>query len=373
MTNKIRRSQGHRGFTIVELLVAMAIAAIFFTSFFTVVATTLETLRTGDERTVAQQNARFALQTLVAELRTTAEIEPRPAREASDPGGLPGLPRTPDANNPMTGTADDGWPVLQRSTDDSTRGYIELDHRDANGGDEQYEEFRGDGRPFDVRPLSPNRLTVKLGNPQFYGNTEYQFLNPTTAGGGAGSWDLDDSTAAVGGTTDNPTTANTIVTYEHQVAPPRVPVYDTLPGTPTVYDYLLDGLVKRLYVMNNSNPLILDTDAVNLANGGQAERTSLTNDLVPEFYLLRSFSTENPTNVFAATTTPTSLYEAPSGLGNGSRRGVGVFVPQVHLRQPVADHVIDTRFRYWTHAGGTWFEIRYDPNVERAGQGSGGP
>ncbi|MCX6645535.1 MAG: prepilin-type N-terminal cleavage/methylation domain-containing protein [bacterium] len=50
-----------KGFTLVEMLVALMISAIFFSIFVGVVLATFETLRSGDERTVAQQNARIGL------------------------------------------------------------------------------------------------------------------------------------------------------------------------------------------------------------------------------------------------------------------------------------------------------------------------
>lgn len=351
-----------RGYTIIELLVAMAIAAIFFTSFLAVVATTLETLRTGDERTVAQQNARIAMSTLMAELRTAAEIEPRSAFEASAPG-LPGLPRANDGTAPLSNTA--AWPVLARSTDSSSTGFIQLTTGDVGG--EQYPDFRDDERPFDLRPLHPNRLTVRLNNAQYFGNTRYTYLNPQT-GGTTTVWDLD----ASGNSADNPTATDLQVTYEHQIAPPQVAVYDVLPGAPTSYDYLLDGLVKRLYVMTGSGgtPLILDTDQVNLAAGGVAERPELSADYVPNFYLLRSFMSATPPNA-TNWTVPTSAVRAPSGLGSGVRAN-GVFVPPVHLRQPIADHILDCRFRYWFETSGRLIEVRYDPDITHMGIGGGG-
>lgn len=362
--------QSRRGYTIIELLVALSIAAIFFTSFFAVVATTLETLRTGDERTVAQQNARIALSSMATELRNMVELEPRSTYEARDPG-LPGLPRSGTSRNALL-TNVNAWPVLARSSDDSTTGYITLTHEDAAGGSAQYADFRDDGRPFDLRPLSPNRLSARLGNPYFFGNTRYVYLNPQT-GGATSVWDLDDSSAIGGGTTDNPTAADMIITYEHQVTPPRVAVYDVLPATPAVYDYILDGLVKRLYVMTGTGgtPLVLDTDSVNLAAGGVAERPSLSANYVPEFYLLRSFHTASPPNVFSWQP-PSSLQPAPSGLGGGARGNGAVRLPPVHLRQPIADHIIDLRFRYWFTSGSRLIEVRYDPEVANMAVGGGG-
>ncbi|MEO7993203.1 MAG: prepilin-type N-terminal cleavage/methylation domain-containing protein, partial [bacterium] len=369
-----RDSRRAPGYTIIELLVALAIAAIFFTSFFAVVAATLQTLKTGDERTVAQQNARVAMSTLMNELKNTAEIAPRSAYEMTTQG-LPGLPLDEDAVNPME-SGQRAYPILGRSTDDSSSGYVELDNGDASGGTEQYKEFRADKRPFDVRPLAPNRITVRLGNNQYFENTRYIYLNPQT-GGATSAWDLDNSpNDASGQPADNPTTTDLIVTYEQQVVPPRVSVYDDLSGiSPNqVYtDYILDGLVKRLYVMSGGSgtPLVLDTDSVGSATGGIAEKTSLTQDIVPDFYLLRSFQSADPPNV-VDNVLPTSLVESPGGLGAASRRTDNVYIPPVHLRQPVADHVLDVRFRYWTEVGGQLIEIRYDPETSHMALGGGG-
>lgn len=356
------RPQRPDGYTIVELLVALAIAAIFFTSFLAVVATTLETLRTGDERTVAQQNARIAMSTLMAELRTTTEIEPRSVFEASAPG-LPGLPRDNDGDAPLSNT--DAWPVLARGTDDSTTGYIELTTEDVGG--EQYPDFRDDERPFDLRPLAPNRLTVRLNNAQYFGNSRYSYLDPAT--GNTTPWDLDSS----GNSADNPTTSDLMVTYEHQIAPPMVTVYENPNNPNSQYDYLLDGLVKRLYVMTGSggNPLLIDTAAVNLAGGTTAQRPELAADYTPDFYLLRSFMSAEPVNA-ANWNVPSSAVENPSGNLTPGSRDDGVFVPPVHLRQPIADHILDLRFRYWFQAFGQLFEIRYDPESANMGVGGGG-
>lgn len=358
-----RTVRAHGGYTIIELLVALAISAIFFTSFLAVVATTLETLRTGDERTVAQQNARIALSTLMAEIRTAAEIEPRSAFEASAPG-LPGLPRDDDGDAPLSNT--DAWPVLARSTDASTTGYIELTTEEAGG--EQYPDFRDDERPYDVRPLSPNRLTIRLNNAQYLGNTRYSYIDPD-AGGITVPWDFDES----GNNADNPTTADLMVTYEHQITPPRVTVYGTPADIDNQADYILDGLVKRLYVMTGSGgtPLILDTDSINLAGGNNTDRPELASDYVPDFYLLRSFMATEPTNA-QNWSVPASAVENPSGNLSSASRTNGVFVPPVHLRQPIADHILDVRFRYWFEWAGRMFEVRYDPEVARMGVGGGG-
>jgi Mg2+/citrate symporter len=61
---------------LVEMLVALMIAAIFFSVLTGVILATFETLRTGDERTVAQENARVGLNYIANDIRHATEIAP---------------------------------------------------------------------------------------------------------------------------------------------------------------------------------------------------------------------------------------------------------------------------------------------------------
>ena len=79
-----------------------------------------------------------------------------------------------------------------------------------------------------------------------------------------------------------------------------------------------------------------------------------------DFVITRSFEMMEP-----ATGQPISLnwptaIPAPGPLGAVSKQ---IIIDRPELRQPVADHVVNLRFRYWHIAGNEMTEIRYDPDM----------
>ncbi len=324
------------GFTMVEMLVAMAIAGIFLTVFIGVVVATFQTLRTGDERTAAQQNARVAMRFVVRDLKQAIEISPRRLEEPYDPatGGLPRDENSIDNFDPTATRS--AWPIYRRTTDSDTfggtNGYIDLDQND------EYSQFRADERPFDIRPLAPNRLELLLNTDTYYANTQYWDTN---------EYNLD---LSLGGAADNQQALRTRVTYEHQIAPPITQVYDAA----------FDGNEKDFVL-----PVNRDT-----APGIPVEE---------DFCVVRSFETEFFDDAVNADVTVNSEI--------GLNEGIQLNVDSYAFRQPLADHIIDVRFRYWHvfpttpqaneivstlpqaqyfDANSRMVEIRYDPNILNA-------
>jgi prepilin-type N-terminal cleavage/methylation domain-containing protein len=324
------------GFTMVEMLVAMAIAGIFLTVFIGVVVATFQTLRTGDERTAAQQNARVALRFIVRDLKQAIEISPRRLEEPYDPA-LGGFPRD---ENSIDNFDPDGtrlaWPIYRRTTDSDTfggtNGYIDLDHND------EYVQFRDDEKPFDIRPLAPNRLEMLLNTDAYYSHTQYWDI-------GEYNLDLD-----LGGVADNQQAMMTRVTYEHQIAPPITQIYAN------EFD-------------SNEKDFILPVNRDG-APGINVEE---------EFCVVRSFETEFFDDAINTDVSVPSEIEI--------NEGIELDVDSYAFRQPLADHIIDVRFRYWhvspttpqaleivSFAPGSQYydsntrmlEIRYDPNVVNA-------
>ena len=170
----ITQYRSEAGFTLVEMLVAMTIASIFFVSFTAVVVATIQTMKTGDQRTVAQQNARIAANYLADEIKQMSELEPPSYYEYRDPrtGGFPTNGECEDM------FFNEVYPFVRRSTDGSLRGYIDLNHRDASSGIDEYEDFRDDGMPYDVRPLFPNKINFKMNQASYFPHTRYSNLKP---------------------------------------------------------------------------------------------------------------------------------------------------------------------------------------------------
>ena len=313
-----------RGFTLVEMLVALLIAGIFFSVFVGVVLATFETLRSGDERTVAQQNARVGLNFIVDDIRHSTEITPlrlRAYRDWADGG----FPIADDTLDPHYLTDVDAWPIYRRSVDSDTKGYIDLDIDGGDGDGDEYEDFRDDGFPYDVRAIAPNRLELLTYGSTYYPNTEYW-------AGFASPYDIDNNLIP------NATASETRVTYEHQLVAPHQEIYE---GS-------FSGLEKEFnLVINRSDPA-----------AGAIQQFS-------DFVIVRSFEALNPT------------IERPD-VGGTEEAGQGdlgpvsdqLYIDQPYFRQQVADHVINLRFRYWHISGSTMLEIRYDPEEANIG-GSG--
>lgn len=335
------RIKSSSGFTIIEMLVAMAIAGIFFGIFVGVVMATFQTLRTGDERSVAQQNARVAMRFIVQDIKQAIEIAPRRLDEPYDPvdGGLPRDEFAEDNFDPALLA----YPLYRRTTDgdydasDDSPGYIDLYFAGSGGDGDEYGFFRTDGAPYDIRPLAPNRLELLLNTDSFYSHTEYWGDDPETLIPPPEPFemDLDNSGAA-----DNPQALRTRVTYEHQIAPPRVQLY--------LEEY--EGLEKkfRLPVNRRNSPGVAVDE---------------------EFCVMRSIQTElffdEPNTYMIVESVPESRLKVDSYV----------------FRQPLADHIIDVRFRYWHVAPNSGFitantsmiEIRYDPDIDHAvGDPNGG-
>jgi prepilin-type N-terminal cleavage/methylation domain-containing protein len=326
------------GFTLIEMLVAMVIAVIFFASFTAVVMATMETLKTGDQRTVAQQNARTAINFMADEIVHMAELEPPPFSEYRDylTGGLPRNGELADE------FGNEVYPILRLSTDSSDRGYIDLNHADAQADIDEYEDFRSDGMPYDVRPLFPNRLDFLMSDSAYFPHTRYSSLSPELAGN---ALDIDGASADFRNNNDNAQSARVRVSYEHRKQPPRF-------GLETDR-----GLKKNLYL------------PVFSASGGGV------NLYDKSFLVLRNFQVENVTGQSPNDITQNQTIKFYN-LMDDRNNDTGVDLPGCSnlLREIVADHIVDVRFRYFHIRGGIWIEIKYDPYTTHMDQdGSGLP
>ncbi|HEX9746665.1 MAG TPA: prepilin-type N-terminal cleavage/methylation domain-containing protein [bacterium] len=322
MKEKLFRSQ--RGLTLVEMLVALLIAGIFFSVFVGIVLATFQTLRTGDERTVAQQNARVAINFLSNDIRQTTDIAPLRLEEYRD-WATGGFPMADDTFNEFEN--EEAWPIYRLSTDgrDPTLGdqVIDLDIDGGSGDGDEYELFRDDGLPYDVRALSPNRISLLGFGDTFYPNTQYfrgTFGIPL---------DLD------GDLIPNPNALLTRVTYEHQLVEP---LHDGL------YDTDFTGKDKHFNMVVNNSVANTVEDTV-------------------DFVVYRTFETLNPK--IPGVDVGDSIDIAPGPLANVSDQIEKIDQP--FFRQPVADHVMNVRFRYWHISANTMIEIRYDPNESNIG------
>lgn len=321
-----------KGFTLVEMLVALMIAGIFFSIFVGVVLATFETLKSGDERTVAQQNARVALNYIANDIRHATEIAPL-RLEAYRDWATGGFPIASDTWDPFDQQF--AWPIYRRSVDSDFEGYIDLDIDGGTGDNNEYGMFRDeryqtlynttnpDPYPYDVRALAPNRISLLYYGTTYYPNTRYwrglgQFV------------DLD-------GTSDpNPTSAITRVTYEHQLVEPR---------HPEAYEPEFSGLGKNFQMVVNRQ----DANSV---------------DDLSDFVISRSFEVKDPTNRSPFVGDTAHRAQEDPGLGSVDDQ---MRIDSEYLRQPVADHVINLRFRYWHISGGQMIEIRYDPDESTIG------
>jgi prepilin-type N-terminal cleavage/methylation domain-containing protein len=342
-----------RGFTIVEMLVAMAIAGIFLSIFIGVVMATFQTLRTGDERTSAQQNARIAMRFIVRDIKQAIEISPRRLEEPYDPA-TGDLPRDENSYSPFDDT-EYSYPIFRRSTDaddfgTDSPGFIDLSH-DGDGWDgDEYGQFRPDGYPYDIRPLAPNRLELMLNTDYFYSHTQYFGDDPETPDTPPllpDPIEVNVDITPPGGPADNPQSLRTRVTYEHQIVPPKIQIYNTS----------FDGNEKDFeFFVNRQGSLGVDVDE--------------------EFCIVRSYETEFLDNV------------RNFDVIRPSEVDPDLYVDAYAFRQPLADHIIDVRFRYWhvelDNGSRLWFdnnftnpdypyngynnmiEIRYDPDINNA-------
>jgi len=323
------------------MMVAMGIAAIFLSIFIGVVMATFQTLRTGDERTNAQQNARVAMRFIVQDIKQAVEIAPRRLEEPYDPvfGGLPRDENSIDQFDPF-GT-DDAYPIYRRTTDGDLAGggYIDLSFDGAAGDGDEYDDFRTDGAPYDIRPLAPNRIELMLNTDSYYSHTQYFGDDPETLPFDLRQFQMDIDN---GGAADNPQSLRTRVTYEHQIAPPKVQMY--------VDEF--DGNEKNFRIPVNRN---------DLSGGVQVDE---------EFVIVRSTETEFMDDILN------------TDISVPSFANPDMNVDSYAFRQPLADHVIDLRFRYWhvppfsggiINANTSMIEIRYDPDISHAeGDPNGG-
>ncbi|MCX6645536.1 MAG: hypothetical protein NTY09_04140 [bacterium] len=231
----------------------------------------------------------------------------------------------------------DAWPIYRLSVDSDVEGYIDLDIDGGSGDQNEYADFRDeryqtltgdpsatDPYPYDVRPLAPNRLSLLFYGSTYYPNTQYYW-------GTGNSIDID------GNSQPNPTSAVTRVTYEHQLVAPR---------HPESYDPNFSGLEKEFNMV------------VNRVDGSSVNDTD-------DFVIMRSFETNNPRESIQQYGN-TSQDSASPGLGDVSRQ---LQIDNEYLRQPVANHVINLRFRYWHISGQEMMEIRYDPDETTIGGG----
>jgi prepilin-type N-terminal cleavage/methylation domain-containing protein len=319
------RARKERGFTLIEMLVALFIAGIFFSILAGIILATFQTLQSGDERTVAQQNARVSLNYIANDIRHAKEIAPL-RFEAYRDWATGGLPYDADTYDPFFSGLVSAWPVYRRSVDGAPAdgnqdGIIDLDIDGGTGDQDEYSEFRVDGRPYDVRALAPNRIELLFFGSTYYPNTEYW------SGVGA-NWDIDYN----GSSFNNPTSAMTRVMYEHQLVTPLGPdLYSDASG--------FRGINKQFDMV---------------VNRSQADSIQDSDD----FVIVRSFEVDNPT--ISGPDNGATAHRSDGDLGTISaqfREDEQVF------RQPVADHVVNLRFRYWHITGDRMLEIRYDPDT----------
>lgn len=125
------------------------------------------------------------------------------------------------------------------------------------------------------------------------------------------------------------------MTYEHQKQPPR---WGLVPD---------EGLFKDLYL-----PVL----------GGAGGGVNLFDKA---FVLLRSFEVDNVTGGNPNDWGFNSSFKFHNLIDSaGNDSGIDLTRPSEDLRQIVADHVMDVRFRYFHIRGGLAIEIRYDPYTE---------
>jgi type II secretory pathway pseudopilin PulG len=338
----------------VEMLVALMIAAIFFSVFLGVILATFETLRSGDERTVAQQNARVALNYIANDIRHATEIAPL-RLEAYKDWATGGFPVDANTIDPFFGTGVEAWPIYRESVDSDPDGYIDLDIDGGTGDGDEYDFFRNKGNPldsygraitnfvpyddpypYDVRALAPNRISLTFIGSTYFPNTEYWsgFELPI---------DIDNK----GISAPNATSAPVRVTYEHQLVHPL---------GPERYEDTFFPVNDKIGRTRNFNMVVNRTDANSIGDSS-------------DFVITRSFEIRNPAQPTGSNMTgDTSILEDKAGK-------LGAISPQLRidqplLRQPVADHVMSMRVRYWFIRGSEMFEIRYDPDMDHLGGNS---
>jgi len=308
----------------------------------------MQTMRTGDQRTVAQQNSRIAVNFMADEIKQASELEPPSFTEYRDPR-TQGLPTNGKAVNLNNGGRE-VYPIIRRSTDGSAEGIIDLNHKDATGGTDEYESFRmkkpgagdvSDGMPYDIRPLFPNKIDFLMNQSGYFPNTRYSSFDPNLAGG---IIDLDGQATSVD--FDNAQSAPVRVTYEHQKQPPRTGFKSPLLPSD-------EGTIKNLFLT---------------VAGGSGGGVNLFNK---PFVLLRSFELDNVTGRGENDTSRNQTFKYMDLIDpTGAFTGVQLPNPTPTLRQIVADHVLDIRFRYFHIRGGAWIEIRYDPYTDHMTQGT---
>ena len=169
----MRRDKEH-GFTLVEMLVALLIASIFFSILTVVIRETFETLRSGDERTVAQENARVALNYIANDIRHATDIAPLRLKAYKD-WATGGFPVDKDTYDPFFQNPVKAWPIYRDSVDGAPlkHGYIDLDMAGGTAEGDEYAAFRPDGLPYDVRALAPNRISLMFQGSSYVPNTQY--------------------------------------------------------------------------------------------------------------------------------------------------------------------------------------------------------
>jgi prepilin-type N-terminal cleavage/methylation domain-containing protein len=321
----MKRFEQH-GFTLVEMLVALMIAAIFFSILTGVVLATFETLRSGDERTVAQENARVGLNYIANDIRHATDIAPLRIESYKDwaTGGFPVDKNTLD---PYFGGNTKAWPIYRESVDGApaAHGYIDLDIDGGSLEPDEYDYFRSDGLPYDVRALAPNRISLMFLGSSYVPNTEYW-------SGVGNSIDLDN----FGILAANPQSGIMRVTYEHQL---------TQPLHPDIYEQKFQGRSKQFDMVVN-----------------RQDANAISDNL--DFVITRSFEMLNPTvsggpGILGESGHTSNSYGGDLGVVSNQ---FGLDAPA--LRQPVADHVMNMRLRYWHIQGNEMVEIRYDPDVE---------
>jgi hypothetical protein len=341
------------------MMVTVMIATIFFGVFATVIYTTFNTLRTGDERVLAQQNARTAIDWMSREITQAEEINPPRFEEGSF--GRLAYGSVYDDSQPFSESQlrrqsdDDGGAEIVTLNDvtDNPMGWMAL----AYGTFEILEPERSwELNPyakhgFDVRPLNPNRLSILKSGAQYYRHTNYVYWDDITNTPQEELINLNDRGRPV----DPSDSFETIVTFEHQVIPGN---FDYRLAQEDYADIDFLGRVKRFQIAT------LKTSFGNypwykLTGDSPA---SAFNVFQREFCIARSFEVLDPIQVDQRvppnSTFFTPFQDATSVLQSDSPG----------MTMPVADHIIDLRFRYFgRNEYGQEIEIRYDPDPTASG------
>jgi hypothetical protein len=342
------------------MMVTVLIATIFFGVFATVIYTTFNTLRTGDERVLAQQNARTAVDWLAREIVQAKEINPPRFEEGSfgkqaygsllddtGPFSESQIRRQPDDDGGSdTGPNPMGWMALRWGT------------FQAMEPDRSFELNPYAKHGFDIRPLHPNRLSILKSGAQYYKHTNYAWWEDIGGTPYEEVINLNDRSRPV----DPPDCFDTIITFEHQVIPGN---FDYRMVEEDYNELELTGRVKRFHIATIKTS-VGNYPWYKLTGDSPASSFNVFNR---EFSISRSIEVLDPREEDERVP-PNSVYYTPFSDATST-----LMIDSPGLAMPVADHIIDLRFRYFgRNEYGQEIEIRYDadPGSNPTSCGGGG-